>query len=96
MSNSLPPNELDLEETLSLTEDELTFFKAQTRIDDDEKLKEHIFAVQAKAHSIYPYSCIRRFKFTKYVACQSNLYFPSLTLKMADFEYPACLLTRVS
>ncbi len=74
MSNSLPPSKPDLEETLSLTEDELAFFKAQTRIDDDEKLKDHIFAVQAKAHSVYPYTCIRRFAFTKYVAYHASLF----------------------
>ena len=53
--------------TLSLNEDELAFFKAQTKIDDEEELKNHISAVQAKAYSIYPYRCIATFTFTKYV-----------------------------
>ena len=68
MSNMLSPNVLGTEETLSLTENELAFFKAQTRIDDDGELKNHIFAVQAKAYSVFPYGCISRFMFTKYVA----------------------------
>ena len=69
MSNIPPPTDvLGSEETLSLTEDDLAFFKVQTRIDDDDELKNHIFAVQAKAYGVFPYSCISRFMFTKYVA----------------------------
>jgi hypothetical protein len=51
---------------LSLNEDELAFFKAQTKIDDEDELRNHISAVQAKAYSIYPYRCIATFMFTKY------------------------------
>ena len=51
--------------TLSLTEDELAFFKAQTKIDDEDELKNHISAVRAKAYNIYPYRCIATFIFTK-------------------------------
>jgi hypothetical protein len=86
MSNSLPPNKLDWEETLSLTEDELAFFKAQTGIDDDEKLKDHIFAIQAKAHNVYPYPCIRRFMFTKYVACHASFLFSIADLENGRFR----------
>lgn len=44
---------------------EAAFFKAQTGIDDDDALREHILAVQRKAFSVWPYPCIRRFVFTK-------------------------------
>ncbi|KAL0954797.1 hypothetical protein HGRIS_003744 [Hohenbuehelia grisea] len=47
----------------NLEEDEADFFKTQTGIEDDEELKEHILAVQAKAYKIYGYPCIRRFAF---------------------------------
>ena len=67
MSNSPPPNKPDPEETLSLTEDELAFFKTQTKIGDNDELKNHIFAVRAKAQGVFPYGCISRFMFTKYV-----------------------------
>ncbi|KAH7922346.1 hypothetical protein BV22DRAFT_1113934 [Leucogyrophana mollusca] len=49
----------------SLDAEELEFFKSQTGIDNDEQLKTHIVDVQAKAHEIHPYHCIRRFAFTK-------------------------------
>ena len=65
MSNIPPPNGLGTEDTFSLTKDELAFFKAQTGIDDEEELKNHIFAIQAKAYSVFPYPCIRNFMFTK-------------------------------
>jgi hypothetical protein len=43
-----------------LDADELAFFKAQTKIQDDDELKSHITAVQAKAYKFYPYPCIKR------------------------------------
>ncbi|KAG7448613.1 uncharacterized protein BT62DRAFT_929702 [Guyanagaster necrorhizus] len=49
----------------TLTEDEIAFFKAQTRIEDDTTLKSHIFTIHEEAYEVYPYSCIRRFGFTK-------------------------------
>ncbi|KAF8337271.1 hypothetical protein F5887DRAFT_984699 [Amanita rubescens] len=84
------PNKPDLEETLSLTEDELAFFKAQTGIDDDEKLKDHIVAVQAKAHNVYPYPCIRRFMFTKFRASGVPAY--PRVLELAKERKDAILL----
>lgn len=68
MSDSLPADATALldDTVLSLNESELAFFKAQTKIDDEDELKNHIAAVQAKAYDIYPYRCIRLFMFTKY------------------------------
>lgn len=39
------------------------FFKAETGIQDDIQLKNHILAIQDEAYKIYPYPCIRRFGF---------------------------------
>jgi hypothetical protein len=36
----------------SLDEEALAFFKAQTRIDDDDELKQHILAVQKRAYEV--------------------------------------------
>ncbi|KAK0496138.1 hypothetical protein EDD18DRAFT_1309777 [Armillaria luteobubalina] len=47
----------------ALTEDEAAFFKAETGIQDDVQLKNHILAIQDEAYKIYPYPCIRRFGF---------------------------------
>ncbi|OCH86593.1 hypothetical protein OBBRIDRAFT_737703 [Obba rivulosa] len=49
----------------NLDEEELAFLKSQTGITDEEVLKEHCIEVQAAAHKIYPYNCIRRFKFLR-------------------------------
>ncbi|TFY62957.1 hypothetical protein EVG20_g6512 [Dentipellis fragilis] len=48
-----------------LNEEETAFFKEQTGILDDDKLKQHIIAAQAEAFAVYPYPCIRRFAFAK-------------------------------
>lgn len=40
-----------------LTPDELAFLKAQTGIQDDDKLKEHVLAVQAEAWKV---SCLQQ------------------------------------
>jgi hypothetical protein len=59
---------LPFDESLySLDSEARAFFKAQTRIDDDEDLKRHILAVQKKAYKIFPYPCIHSFGFTWYV-----------------------------
>ncbi|KAF8588232.1 hypothetical protein K439DRAFT_1384828 [Ramaria rubella] len=50
---------------LNLERDELAFFKAQTGIEDTNRLRAHILEVQAKAYEAFPYPCIRRFLFTK-------------------------------
>ncbi|TDL28238.1 hypothetical protein BD410DRAFT_782209 [Rickenella mellea] len=49
----------------ALDSKELNFFKSQTGINNDEELKAHIFAVQAKAFAVYPYPCIQGFRFAK-------------------------------
>jgi hypothetical protein len=43
-----------------LNGDKLAFFKAQSKIQDDEEVKSHIAAVQAKASAVHPYPCIKR------------------------------------
>ncbi|KAG6918961.1 hypothetical protein DXG01_010200 [Tephrocybe rancida] len=50
---------------LVLSSEELSFFKSQTKIEDEDELKEHIISVQKKAYEIYGYPCIRFFVFTK-------------------------------
>ncbi|TCD62950.1 hypothetical protein EIP91_006213 [Steccherinum ochraceum] len=57
---------LPLEERFyELEEDELEFFKQETKIQDADELTKHIRAVQAEAYLVHPYPCIRRFSFTK-------------------------------
>ncbi|EMD41445.1 hypothetical protein CERSUDRAFT_110022 [Gelatoporia subvermispora B] len=46
-------------------QEELAFLKSQTGITDEEALKQHCFKVQADAHKIFPYNCIRRFNFLR-------------------------------
>ncbi|KAJ7590102.1 hypothetical protein C8J56DRAFT_588842 [Mycena floridula] len=48
-----------------LEDDQLGFFKSQTGIDDEEELRAHVLAVQAKAYEIYRYPCIRSFSFLR-------------------------------
>ena len=38
-----------------LDADELAFFKARTKIQDDDELRSHIATVEAKALKVYPY-----------------------------------------
>ncbi|KAK0192562.1 hypothetical protein F5146DRAFT_507891 [Armillaria mellea] len=64
MSSDVATRQLD--PTLyALSEDEAAFFKAQTGIEDDVALKNHIFTVQEEAYKVYPYNCIRVFTFAK-------------------------------
>ena len=49
----------------SITEEERDFVKAQTGIEDDDKLREHVLSVQSEAFAIHPYPCIKRFAFIK-------------------------------
>ncbi|TBU33175.1 hypothetical protein BD311DRAFT_749372 [Dichomitus squalens] len=46
-------------------EEEKAFMKMTTGIQDDEELKTHIFAIQAKALTVYKYPCIRQFDFMR-------------------------------
>ena len=55
-----PTKIIDLSDEYELDADELAFFKAQTKIQDDEEVKSHIATVQAKALKVYPYPCIKR------------------------------------
>ncbi|KAF9465289.1 hypothetical protein BDZ94DRAFT_1214767 [Collybia nuda] len=61
-----PQSKPPLDERLySLAEDDLAFFKAQTGIEDEVTLKEHIISVQKKAYEVYGCPCIRGFEFTR-------------------------------
>lgn len=51
---------IDLSDEYELNADEFAFFKAQTKIHDDEELKNHIAAIRTKAYTFYPYPCIKR------------------------------------
>ncbi|KAM5531491.1 hypothetical protein V8D89_014816 [Ganoderma adspersum] len=55
-------NPLD-ESLYRLDEEELTFMKTQSGIEDEEELRKHVLAVQAEAYKIHPYPCIRSFGF---------------------------------
>jgi SHS2 domain-containing protein len=56
----------DLDESLyNLDAEETAFYKAQTRISDDDALRHHIVAVQRDAYAVHPYPCIHRFAFTQ-------------------------------
>ena len=54
-----PTETMDLSDEYELDADELAFFKAQTKIQDEEELKSHITAVRTRAYKIYPYPCIK-------------------------------------
>jgi len=59
-------SDIPLDERLyDLTEEDRTFLKQQTGIQDDDELKAHLFQVQAEAYEVYPYPCIRLFNFAK-------------------------------
>ncbi|KAF8962732.1 hypothetical protein BDZ97DRAFT_1920299 [Flammula alnicola] len=49
----------------TLNPDELSFFQQLTGIHDEEKLRQHIIDVQAKAYDIFGYPCIRSFGFLR-------------------------------
>jgi hypothetical protein len=53
---------------LSLSLEELEFFKTQTGLGEEE-LNQHINDIQAKAYQVFPYPCIKSFSFTKGVFC---------------------------
>ncbi|KAJ3551300.1 hypothetical protein NP233_g13106 [Leucocoprinus birnbaumii] len=49
----------------NLSREDLSFLRLLTGITDDEELKQHVLAIQAKAYEICPYPCIRHFTFAK-------------------------------
>ncbi|KZW00939.1 hypothetical protein EXIGLDRAFT_603603 [Exidia glandulosa HHB12029] len=53
---------------LALRPDETAFFKAQTGIEDEEVLRQHIIKNQEEAYQVAPYPCIRRFGFTRHAS----------------------------
>ncbi|KAF7369052.1 Methyltransferase ausD [Mycena venus] len=64
-----PPLEVyrpPLNESLyNMDDEDLTFLKAQSGIQDPDALKKQIIAVQTKAYDLYSHACVRRFSFTR-------------------------------
>ncbi|KAG1745219.1 hypothetical protein EDB19DRAFT_1874179, partial [Suillus lakei] len=54
----------------------LEFFKQQTGITEEDDLKHHILAVQAKAFAVAPYLCIYSFGFTRQAILTRNFGTP--------------------
>ncbi|EIW83445.1 hypothetical protein CONPUDRAFT_52099 [Coniophora puteana RWD-64-598 SS2] len=61
--DSIPPPD---DSFYALTPEQSGFFKAQTGIQDDEELKQHVLHVQKKAYEFAPYPCIRFFGFLEF------------------------------
>ncbi|KAJ3872560.1 hypothetical protein F5051DRAFT_151056 [Lentinula edodes] len=57
---------------LTLTQDELAFYKTQTGLIDEEKLKERIAEIAQKALDVYPYHCIWTFGFLRFRILRSQ------------------------
>ncbi|KAI0916855.1 hypothetical protein AcV5_007473 [Taiwanofungus camphoratus] len=68
------PSALLDEKYYHLNDEELTFFKSQTGIQDEGLLKEHIMKIQADAWKVHPYGCVLRFVFTKLKISQLPAY----------------------
>ncbi|KAI0788412.1 hypothetical protein C8Q74DRAFT_1367139 [Fomes fomentarius] len=64
---SIPQHwEKPLDESFYAPDDEeKTFMKVTTGIEDDEELKQHIIRVQTKAYAVQQYPCIRIFEFLR-------------------------------
>ncbi|KDR76359.1 hypothetical protein GALMADRAFT_67446 [Galerina marginata CBS 339.88] len=74
----------------SLDAEERDFFQHLTGIKDEEALREHILAVQAKAYEIYGYPCIRHFAFIKLKVARLPAYKHALKL-LQDRKDPILL-----
>ncbi|KAJ4463391.1 hypothetical protein C8J55DRAFT_531995 [Lentinula edodes] len=57
---------------LTLNQDELAFYKRQTGIDEEEKLKKRIVEIAQKALDVYPYHCIWTFGFLRFRILRSQ------------------------
>ncbi|GAW09016.1 protein [Lentinula edodes] len=57
---------------LTLNQDELAFYKRQTGIHEEEKLKERIAEIAQKALDVYPYHCIWTFGFLRFRILRSQ------------------------
>ncbi|KAJ7600243.1 hypothetical protein C8J56DRAFT_909746 [Mycena floridula] len=70
-NETVPP----LDPSLYILEgDALDFFKAQTRLEDEEELKEHILAIQRKANEIHNFPFIYTLSFTQPTISQNAAY----------------------
>ncbi|TFY75585.1 hypothetical protein EWM64_g8429 [Hericium alpestre] len=85
----MPP----LDESLyNLNQEEVSFYKQQTGIQDDEELKQHIISVQTEAYAIFPFGCIRSFHFARLKISRLPAY-PQL-LKLGK-ERPGAILLDI-
>ncbi|KAI0066442.1 hypothetical protein BV25DRAFT_1988214 [Artomyces pyxidatus] len=73
-----------------LSDVDAAFFKEQIGISDDEELKKHLLQIQADAHAVFPYPCIRLFTWTKLMLSRLRSY-PQL-LKLGREREGAILL----
>jgi len=76
-SYSTPTSEtrIPLDPSLYVLDDEQrSFLKTQTGIEDDEALKDHIFAIQKKAYDYWSYPCIRAFTFIKITISKMKIW----------------------
>lgn len=67
---SLPPDG----SFLTLDPETETFFKEETGITDSNELREHIIKVQEEAYEVFPYPCIRGFRFAKLKIAKMTAY----------------------
>ncbi|KAF8517680.1 hypothetical protein BU17DRAFT_49425 [Hysterangium stoloniferum] len=76
-----PPLKTPLDPNLLvLNEKELSFFKEQTGLLNDEEVRQRIISVQQKAYEISTYPCVRRFLFAKFNVTRSPAYKRVLTV----------------
>ncbi|KAK2467536.1 hypothetical protein APHAL10511_000391 [Amanita phalloides] len=75
---------------LSLDPEELAFFKAQTKIADEEELKKHITDIQTRAYKATAYPYVKAFGFTKLWLSRVPAY--QRTLKVAEERKDAIFL----
>ncbi|KAF7377672.1 Methyltransferase ausD [Mycena sanguinolenta] len=67
LSTSMEYTKPPVDESLlfKMNDEDFTFIKALSGIEDVDALKKHIIAVQTKAYDLYGHMCIRRFSFTR-------------------------------
>jgi len=75
---------------LELNPEEEAFFKSETGIQDTEELRKHIIEVQEDAYKVYPYPCIRGFRFARLKISRMPAY--PLVLELAKNRSGAIFL----
>ncbi|KAL0576266.1 hypothetical protein V5O48_005710 [Marasmius crinis-equi] len=70
-------------ERLTLSAEELDFFRKQLGTEDEAEIKAHIFKVATDAYEVYSYGCIGEFVFVKTKSLFYDRYDPDLTYRAA-------------